>query len=143
MPRGFINGIPHKNDNEKFQGQLWDAAQAFASTKVHCHGLLEQQFEGAGVGDRRFLCLVLPSLQPASGGGRRAEYVGRYHPMWEVLREMRDVGTHPDVLTRLFNTHDGEARLIEKGDWMPLEGGSFRHPQYWSSQFAKSGAPRR
>ena len=46
-------------------------------------------------------------------------------------------------MNHLFNKHDGEARLIEEGDWMPLEDDCVRHPAFWSSQFAKTDASRR
>ena len=50
-------------------------------------------------------------------------------------------GTIPDFLKHLFNKHDGEARLIEEGDWMPLDE-DVCHPAFWSSQFARTEASR-
>ena len=95
-----------------------------------------------GFDSKSFFCRAFPSLQPASGGGQRVEYVDREHPIWAVLREKWKVETIPDFLKHLFNKHDGEARLIEEGDWMPLEDEDVRHPAFWSSQFARTEAPR-
>ena len=66
----------------------------------------------------------------------------RAHPIWEVLQDTWKVKTIPDFLKHLFNKHDGEARLIEEGDWMPLEDEDVRHPAFWSSQFARTEASR-
>ena len=53
LPREFIDGIPHKNDNEQYEGKLWDVVRAFASTKMHFLGLLKQKFEGVGFDSKR------------------------------------------------------------------------------------------
>ena len=60
-----------------------------------------------------------------------------------MLREKWKVETIPDFLKHLFNKHDGEARLIEEGDWMPLADEDVCHPAFWSSQFARTDASRR
>ena len=117
-------------------------ARAFASSKMHFLGLLKDKFDGVGIDSKRFFCKAFPSLQPASGGGQRIQYVDREHPIWAVLRETWKVETIPDFLKHLFNTHDGDAILIEEGDWMPLED-DVRHPAFWSSQFARTDASRR
>ena len=62
--------------------------------------------------------------------------------MWQVLRDEWKVNNIPDFLKHLFNKHDGEARLIEEGDWLPLAR-DVRKPAFWSPQFARTDASRR
>ena len=143
LPAAFIKGIPHFNDSMKHLGQRWDVVRAFASTKMHFLDLLKHKFEGEGFDSRRFFCTAFPSLQPASGGGPRIACVVSGDPIWAVLRETWKVETIPEFLKHLFNKHDGEARLIEEGDWMPLDDDCVRHPAFWKSQFAKTDASQR
>ena len=60
-----------------------------------------------------------------------------------MLRETWKAETIPEFLNHLFNRRDGEARLIEEGDWMPLGNASVLHPAFWKSQFAKTNASQR
>ena len=76
-PKGFIDGIPHRNDKADYRGELWPVVKAFASAKVHFLGLLQKRFAGVGFDSNpplatknRFFCKAFPNLQPASGGER-------------------------------------------------------------------------
>ena len=141
LPIEFINGIPHANDSEQYQGQLWDVVRAFASTKMHFLGLLQRKFEGVEFGSRKFFCKAFPSLKPASGGEVVCVHAGS--PIWNVLREQWKVNNIGDFLKHLFNKHDGEARLIQ-GDWRPFgDEVDVRLPAFWSPQFARTDATRR
>ena len=149
-PKGFIDGIPHRNDKADYRGKLWPVVKAFASAKVHFLGLLQKRFEGVSFDSNpalatknRFFCKAFPNLQPASGGGQRVEFLPRGHPMWETLADKWDVRTIPDFLKHLFNKHDGEARLIQEGVWENLDESIVRNPVFWSSQFARTDESER
>ncbi len=79
-PSAFVTGIPHLD--ERYKDTLFRVVRAFATQKVHFLGLFKERLEGVGFDSSRLFCEAFPSLEPASGGSPRVEFVDQHRPIY-------------------------------------------------------------
>ena len=140
-PSEFCVGIEHLSANEAHIGELFDVPRAFGTQKQHFLSRLSATFAGVGFDDPRFFCEAFPSLKP---GGAAAEFVDGRHPVWETLQKECGVNAVPDFLKHICNKHDGEARLLQRGEvWLPLAPDiDVRDSAFWHQQFVEEAESR-
>ena len=141
--REFAQGIGHFSDLPGERSKLYTVPRALGTQKMHYRGKLDRQMAGVALdGSGHFFCEALPSLQPASGGSCRVEYLDRESVAWETLQRAWHVYTVPKFLKHLCDKHNGEARLFGETSWTLLRG-DVRQPRLWSHQFARTPATRK
>ena len=140
-PSEFRDGIEHVSGNAKHIGKLFDVPRAFGTQKQHFLSRLSATFAGVGFDDPRFFCEAFPSLKP---GGAAAEFVDGRHPVWETLQKECGVNAVPDFLKHICNKHDGEVKLLQRGDvWLPLAPDiDVRDIAFWHQQFVEDEKSR-
>ncbi len=140
-PSEFSGGIRHLSGNRAHIGKLFNVPRAFGTQKQHYLSLLYATFTGVGFDDPRFFCEAFPSLKP---GGAAAEFVDGRHPVWKTLQKECGVNAVPDFLKHICNKHDGEARLLQRGEvWSPLAPNiDVRDIAFWHQQFVEEEESR-
>ena len=135
--QAFLTGIPHKNDEPKKKGQLWDVVRALASKKVHYRAQLKDAvWGGLGAASGAPFCEAYPDAVLGDG----------WNALTREALEATKIVNDDDYVKHILHKHDGEVRHWGARWWTQVPDDYvwvLTNVKFWHYQFAKTSDARR